>query len=100
LIPRQDDGQDGAAIELGAGEQTQFGEDRFAHLLGFVDQQHGAIEGGVDMGEPFFAQNFGTVPAAVRGQGHAEEMAQFAVKIGQIGLGPCQQADTEIAHTA
>ncbi len=50
------------------------------------------------MGEPFFAQEFGAVPAVVGREGHAEEMAQFAIEVGHVGLGPGQHADAQIAQ--
>src|SRR5205823_2594100 len=39
-------GEDGAAVQVGAGQQAQFAEDRRVHFLGFVDEQHGPIDGG------------------------------------------------------
>ena len=33
-------------------------------------------------------------------QGDAEQVARFPVKVGPIGLGPCEQADRELAQTA
>src|SRR2546426_6699172 len=39
LVAGQDDGEDGAAVEVGAGQQAQFGEDGGVHLLGLVDEQ-------------------------------------------------------------
>ena len=40
------------------------------------------------------------MPAVVGRQRNAEQMAQFTVKVGQLGLGPGQDADAQIAQVA
>ena len=52
------------------------------------------------MGVPFFAQDLGAGPAVVGREGHAEEFAQFAVEVGQEGLGPGEHADGDVAQRA
>ena len=100
LIAGQDDGQDGAGVQVGAGQQAQLGEDQRVHFLGFVDDEHGPIERAVDVCEPFFPQRFGAVPAVVGRERHAKQVAQFAIEVGQVGLGPGQDADAQIAQVA
>ena len=100
LIAGQDDGEDGARVQVGAGQQAQFGQDRGVHFLGFVDQEHGPIERRLRCERAIFPAGFGAVPAVVGRQGDAEEVAQFAVKVGQFGLGPSQDADDQIAQVA
>ncbi len=98
LIAGQNDGENGAGVQLGAGQQAQFRQDRGVHFLGLVNDEHGAISGGLDMSEPFFTQAFGAMPAIIGREGHAEQMAQFAVKVGHFSLGPSQGADAQIAQ--
>jgi hypothetical protein len=56
-IAAEHDGENRARIELGGGEDAQLGEDRGRHLLGFVDEQDGTAAGGLDVGEPGFAED-------------------------------------------
>ncbi len=67
------------------------------HLLGFVDEEHRPIDRSVHVNEPFFPEQFGAVPPVVRSQGDAKEVAQFAVKIGQVGLRASEPAHGQIA---
>jgi len=60
----------------------------------------GPIDGGLDVGEPFFAQAFGTVPAIAGRECDAEEIAQFAVEVRHLGLGPGQDPDAQVAQAA
>ena len=96
VVAGQNDGQDRAGVQVGAGQQAQFGQDQGVHLLGFVDDQHRPIGGGLDVGEPLFPEGFGAVPAVIGREGHAEQMAQFAVKVGHFSLGSGQGADAQI----
>ena len=54
-IPGEDDTEQALGIEAGTGQQAQFAEHRGIHLLGFVDEQHRAPTGGIQMGEPALA---------------------------------------------
>ena len=47
---------------------------------------------------PLFAQDLGAGPAVVRREGHGKEFAQFAIKVRQVGLGPGEHADGDIAQ--
>ena len=49
MIAGQNDGQDGAGVQVDAGQQAQFGQDQGVHFLGFVDEQHRPIERGLDV---------------------------------------------------
>ena len=98
VVAGEDDGEDGAGVEFGAGQQAQFAEDRGVHLLGFVDEQDRAVERALDVSEPLLAQGLGAVPAVVGREGHAEEIAEFAVEVGHLGLGPAQHPHAQIAH--
>ena len=68
-VAGQDDGEDGAGVQVGAGEQAQFAEHDRVHFLGFIDEQDRAVEGGFDVVVPFFPQDFGAGPAVVRARG-------------------------------
>ncbi len=48
------------------------------------------------MGLPFESQGLGAGPAIARFQDHAEQVAQFAVEIGQTGLRPAQRGDGDV----
>jgi hypothetical protein len=49
-VAGEHDSEQDVAVEPRRGEQTQLGEHSGRHLLGLVDDQHGARQGGVDMG--------------------------------------------------
>ena len=100
VVPGQNDGEDGARVQIGAGEQAQFREDRRGHFLGLIDEQDGAQQRGLNVVVPFFPQYLGAGPTVVRGQGHAKEIAQFAVEVGQGGLWAGEHAHREVAHLA
>jgi len=92
MVAGKDDGEDGTGVQLSAGEQAQFGEDGAVHFLSFIDDQHRSVDGRLDVGEPFFPEDLGAVPAVVRGQGHTEELSQFPVEVGQRRLWPSEDA--------
>jgi hypothetical protein len=81
------------AVEPGRRQQAQLGEHGGRHLLGLVDDQHGARQRGVDMGLPAVAQNLGAGPSVVRGQLDAEQIAHLAIEVGEAGLGSRDDAD-------
>ncbi len=99
-IAGQDDGEDGAGVQFGTGQQVQFGQDRGVHLLGFVDEEQQPIGGGLNVGEPFLAQSPSAVPTIIGREDHPEQMAKFAVEVGHFGLGPGQDADAEVPQIA
>jgi len=53
-VSGQDNEEDGAGVQMGAGEQEEFREYRGIHLLGFIVDQDGVVERGLDLGLPFF----------------------------------------------
>ena len=96
LVATQHRGEDGAGIELRRGEQAQLIEHRRLHLLGFVHQQHRAHAGVGEVLEPASAQGGEAVPAIVRDEAHAEDVAEFAVEVAEAGGGPGEDADAEV----
>src|ERR1700731_2734182 len=86
MISGQDGGEDGARIQLTAGQEPQFAQSRRAHFLGFIDQEHRTIQRVLDVMEPLFPQNFGTGPSVVRSQRDRIQVAKLAIKIGQRSL--------------
>ena len=96
-VAGQDDGQQDVGIELGGGEQAQFGKDSRGHLLGLVDDEHRPGKGAVDMRLPALAQDLGAAPAVVGAQLDAEEVAHLAVEVGDVGLRPADHADHDVA---
>ena len=97
-VAGQHDAEQGPRVEVRAGEQPQFVEDQRRHLLGFVDQQHGAQERVLQMRQPPLAQGLEPVPAVVRREGDAEEIAELAVEVGHGTLRMRERADGEVAH--
>ena len=75
-VARQDDGEDHAGVEVGAGEQAQLVQHVGAHVLRFIHQQDGAKDRGVDVREPGVAERLRAGPAIVGAERHAEEMAR------------------------
>jgi hypothetical protein len=70
-----------------------------AHVLCFIDEQHGTEESGLDMREPGVAKGFRPGPAIVRTEGHAEEVPDLAVEIRQSGLWAREDADHDIPQS-
>jgi hypothetical protein len=97
-VAGEDHAQECLGVEPGAGHQAQFGQDRGTHFLGFVDQEHRAPAGGVQMREPVLAQGLEAAPAVVRAQGDAEEVAHLAVEVGQLALRMMDGDDGEIGQ--
>jgi hypothetical protein len=95
-VAGEDDGEDGAGVELCGSEDAEFGEDVWIHFLGLVDDKDRAKEGGIDVSVPSFTEGLEADPAVVRVQGHAEEVAEFAVEIGEFGLRACERLDGEV----
>jgi TolB-like protein len=99
-VPGEDHQEDGSGVQVGAGEQAQFRENRGLHLLCFVDDQHGPIERSLDLGLPFFPKRFGPVPTVVRVQGYAEEISHFPVEVEDGGLGARENSEHDILDCA
>jgi hypothetical protein len=85
---------------MGAGEQTELREHRGIHLLGFIDDQDGAVQRGLDLGLPSFPKSFGPVPTVVRVEGDSEEITQFSIEIEEGGLGAREDSDHDVLHSA
>ena len=98
VVAGEDDGEDGARVEVGRGQDAQFGEDRVGHLLRFVDEQDGAKAGGLDVGQPLLAQRLEAGPAVVRRERDAEEAADLAIEIAQAALRSQQDADLDVGQ--
>jgi len=96
-IAGQHDGQQDVGVEIGGGQQAQFGEHGGLHLLCLVNQQHRSGQGGLDVRLPTVAQGLGATPAVMRAQLDAEELAHLAIEVGDIGLRPTDHADRHVA---
>src|SRR5438128_1925630 len=72
-IASQHHAEQGAGVELRAGQQPQLAEDERVHLLHFVDQEHRTEQRAVEMGQPPLAQALEPVPAIVRPERNTEE---------------------------
>ena len=96
-IAGQHDGQQDVGVEIGGGQQAQFGEHGGLHLLCLVNQQHRSGQGGLDVRLPTVAQGLGATPAVMRAQLDAEEFAHLAIEVGDIGLRPTDHADRHVA---
>ena len=97
-VAGEHDGQEGSGVEVGGGEDAQLGEHRAGDLLGLVDEQDGAVSGGLDLSAPGFAEGLEAGPAVVRGERDAEEVAELAVEVGQGALGPGEHADGDVGE--
>jgi hypothetical protein len=84
-VAGQHDGQQDVGIEIGRGEQTQFGEHgrlhflrvvRHARLRHDIDHQHGPRQRALDVGLPALAQDFRAGEAIMR--------AQFVVRSARL----------------
>src|SRR5207248_6310490 len=67
-ISREHNRENGARVQVRAGEQAQFRQDGGGHFLGFVDQEHGTVDGSLDVSEPFLAEHIG------RSEEHTSEL--------------------------
>jgi hypothetical protein len=99
-VAGEDHKEDGAGVQMGAGEQAQFGENGGGHLLGFIDDQHGPAERSLDLGLPFIPKGFGPIPAIVRGESDGEEISQFSVEVEDGGLGATEDSDHDVLDHA
>jgi hypothetical protein len=84
-------------VEIGGGQQAQFGEHGGLHLLRLVDDEHRPGQRAVDVRLPALAQDLGAAPAVVRAQFDAEEFAHLAIEVGDVGLRPADHADRDVA---
>jgi hypothetical protein len=99
-VAGEDDAEQGARVELGAGQQAQLTEHGGEHFLCFVDEEHGAQAGVFQMRQPAVAQGLEAGPAIVGLQGDAEQIAELPVEVGQVTLRVREGADGEIGQPA
>jgi hypothetical protein len=92
-VAGEHDGQQDIGIEIGRGEQAQFGEDGGLHLLRLVDDENWPGQGALDVRLPSLAQDLGAGEAVVRAQFDTEEFAHLAIEIGDVGLRATDYAD-------
>ena len=92
----EDHAEQGLRVEAGARQQPQLGQGGGVHLLRLVDQQHGAQAGRFQVGEPALAQGFEAGPAVVGADADGEDIAQFAVEVGQVALRVADHADGQV----
>src|SRR5665213_1373457 len=85
-IAGQYDAQQRLRVEARAGQQAQLAQGRRTHLLRLVDEQHAAPAGGVQVRQPAFAQGLEAAPSVVRAKRDGEDVAEFAVEVGQVAL--------------
>src|SRR5947209_1427320 len=89
-------------IDLGelavGGENAQLGQDGGGHFLGLVDEQRGSAAGGLDVGEPGFAEDLETAPAVVGREDDAEELSHLAVEVAEPALRPGEDADGDVGQ--
>ena len=69
-------------------------------LLGLVDDEHGARQGGGDVLAPAGAQGLEAGPAVVDGERDAEEVAELAVEVAGAALGVLDGADDDVGQGA
>ena len=98
VVAAKNNGQDGAGIQLGAGQEAQLGKDLGLHFLGFIDQQYGPPESGGHERFPPEAQVFEAGPVIVDLHGNAEDIAHFAIEVRPAALGTAQCADDDIGQ--
>ena len=96
LVAGQDDGQERPRVELARGKNAQLGQDGRQGLLGFVDEHDRPVAGRLDLGGPGFAEALESGPPVVGCEGDAEEMSELAVEVGQLALGPGEDADDDV----
>ncbi len=95
-VTAEHDGEKGAGVELGGGEQAELIEDRGLHLLRFIDDEDRTEKRGLDVRLPALAEDAGAGPAIVRRELDPEEVAEFAVEVGDAALRSAEDADGEI----
>src|SRR5262245_48279824 len=80
-VAGEDDGEQLAAVQIFAGEDAQLGEHGRERLLGFVEDEHGAGQGGGDVVAPAGAEGLETAPTVVDGERDAEQVAELTIKV-------------------
>ena len=90
-------GQQDVRVQIGGGQQTEFGHHRGLHLLRLVDDQHGPGQRALDVGLPALAQDFRAGEAVMRAQFDPEEFAHLAIEVGDVGLWSADHADGDVA---
>jgi hypothetical protein len=91
-------GQDGAGIELGAGQQAQLGKDFGLHFLGFINQQYRPPERCGQVRFPFQAQVFEAGPAVVHLHGDSKDLTHLAVEVRHAALRAAEHTGNDIRH--
>jgi hypothetical protein len=95
-IAGENDGEKLPGVEVGAEKEPELIEHGGVHLLGFVDEKDGPNEGGLEMGLPAVAKQLGSGPSIVGSKGNGEDIAHLAVKVGEVGLRPGEDAHDEL----
>jgi hypothetical protein len=98
-ISGENDGEKLPRVEVGAEKEPELVEHCGVHLLGFVDEEDGPKERGLEMGLPAFAKRLGPGPSVVGSKGNAEHVAHLAVEVGEVSLRPGEDADDELGLT-
>ena len=96
-VAGEHDGQQDVGIEIGGGEQAQFGEHGGLHLLRLIDDEHRSGQRALDVRLPALAQDLGAGEAVMRAQFDTEEFAHLAIEVGDVGLRPADHADGDVA---
>ncbi len=97
-VAGEDDAQQLLGVEAPGGEDPQLAEDVGEHLLGFVDDEHGAGERACDVVAPALSERFEAAPAVVALEGDAEEVAELAVEVAAAALRVVDGSDLDVAH--
>ena len=95
-VAHEHDAEQWARIESGAGQQPQLRQRRRGHFLSLVDEQDWPQTGALQVGVPAFAQALEAAPAIVRLELDAEQLAQFAVEVGEVALRMVECGDGDV----
>ena len=88
----------GCLVVAGAGHQAQLAQRGRAHLLRLVDEEYRAPPRGLQVRQPALAQALEAAPAVVRAQRHGEDVAEFAVQVGQAALRMIDDAHVDVGQ--
>ena len=99
-VASEDDAEQGPGIEVLAGQNPDLVEDGSEHLLGLIDDEERAHEGGGDVLGPALPQSLKAVESIVVLGGDAEEVADLAIEIGDPALGMIDGADGDVGLLA
>jgi hypothetical protein len=98
-IAGENDGEKLPRVEVSAEKEPELVEHCGVHLLGFVDEEDGPKERGLEMGLPAFAKGLGPGPSVVGSKGNGEHVAHLTVEVGEVSLRPGEDADDELGLT-